>query len=332
MRNSPAALSLLTDAQLAQIRARSDGWGLALVAHAWSVMLGATAMFALWPNPWTYLLAVALIGSRQLGLLILMHDGAHGALCRTPWLNRVLAQLACAWPTLADTHVYRAYHLKHHSRTQHGDDPDIVLTGHYPITRASLRRKLLRDLSGRTGFAQRKQQFLQALGTRAQPFASRLTHYWRMLGPQTLMQLALWTTAYALGHGWLYLSLWLLPLLTWQQLVLRIRNIAEHAVVRAPEDMFGNARTTLVNGLERAFVAPYFVNYHLEHHLLMWVPCYRLPVLRRYLVENGHGARIETESGYLAVLRKVTLDRAEDSAERRRKRASGTFARGFEAL
>ena len=129
---------------------------------------------------------------------------------------------------------------------------------------------------------------------------------------------------------WLYFALWLVPLLTWQQLVLRIRNIAEHAVVRAANDPFGNARTTLVNPLTRLFIAPYFVNYHLEHHLLLWVPCYRLPQLRRFLFDNGYGERIETERGYLAVLDKVTSAR-DDAGSGPRQRASGTFARGFEA-
>ena len=331
MRNSPAATDLLTPTQLDAVRSRSNAWGVALVAHAWLTMLAAAALFVLWPNLLTYLLAVVVIGSRQLGLLILMHDGAHGSLARSAWLNRLLAQGFCAWPTFADTDVYRTYHLKHHMRTQREDDPDIILSAHFPITRASLRRKLLRDLSGRTGFAQRKAQFTQALGPATLPVAARARRYWRQLGPQTLVNLGLWALAWRLGHGWLYLALWLVPLLTWQQLVLRIRNIAEHAVVRAPDDVFGNARTTLANPLERLLVAPYWVNLHLEHHLLMWVPCYRLALLRRYLCDNGFGERIETEPGYLAVLRKVTVTRDDEAGPRRGQRASGTFSQGFEA-
>ena len=332
MRNSPAAASLLSDTQLAAVRARSDAWGLYLVIHAWTVMLSAATLFTLWPNGLSYGLAVMVIGSRQLGLLILMHDGAHGGLCRTPWLNRALAQCACAWPTLADTHVYRNYHLKHHTRTQRSDDPDIILTGHYPITRASLRRKLGRDLIGRTGIAQRRAQFRQAWGRTDLMITARVAHYWRALGPQTLVNVGLWGVAYGSGHAWLYVTLWLVPLLTWQQVVLRVRNIAEHAVVRQSDDPFGNARTTLANGLERALVAPYWVNLHLEHHLLMWVPCYRLALLRRFLCDNGYRDQIETERGYLAVLRKVTVVHGDDGARPERKRASGTFARGFEAV
>ena len=55
--------------------------------------------------------------------------------------------------------------------------------------------------------------------------------------------------------------------------------------------------------LERLFIAPYYVNYHLEHHLLMTVPHYHLPRLHRLLRERGvlEGACITR--GYPAVLR-----------------------------
>ena len=115
MRNVPSATALLSSAQIEQVRARSDVWGAWLVLHAWTVIVAAATLVVLFPNPLTYVLAIMLIGSRQLGLLILMHDAAHGARCRTPWLNRWLAQVFCAWPTLADTAVYRAYHLRHHA-------------------------------------------------------------------------------------------------------------------------------------------------------------------------------------------------------------------------
>jgi fatty acid desaturase len=295
------------------------------------MVAAAAALFVVYPHVWTYLLAVIVIGSRQLGLLILMHDAAHNALFRKPALNRWAAQCLCAWPNFADTGVYRRYHLKHHARTLQSDDPDIVLTGHYPITRASLRRKLWRDLTGQTGYAQRKAQITYALGEPDGTLRLRLAHYWDALGPQTLCNLVLLSLAAAGGRAWIYFALWLLPLLTWQQLVLRVRNIAEHAVVRAADDPFGNARTTLANLLERAFVAPYWVNYHLEHHLIMWVPCYRLPLLRRFLFDNGYGEQIETTRGYLEVLRKVTLARPDDAAPRTRNRARGTFSDGFEA-
>ena len=68
------ARDLMTDQELIEVRARSTWKSVALIAHAWTLILGVIAMVAVWPNPFTFLLAVAIIGSRQLGLSILMHD------------------------------------------------------------------------------------------------------------------------------------------------------------------------------------------------------------------------------------------------------------------
>ena len=125
-----------------------------------------------------------LIGSRQLGLAILMHDGAHGCLSRNGARNMALSQWLCAYPIFADTLAYRRYHLAHHAHTQQEDDPDLVLSAPFPITRASYRRKFWRDITGQTGYQQRKAQFLNALGDPSWPFARRLRHFGGKLGPQ----------------------------------------------------------------------------------------------------------------------------------------------------
>jgi fatty acid desaturase len=93
------------------------------------------------------------------------------------------------------------------------------------------------------------------------------------------------------------------PLLTWMMVITRIRNIAEHAVVPDSNDPMRNTRTTEASLLERVFVAPYFVNYHLEHHLLFYLPCYNLPKLHAILMRGPHAARMEVQRGYLSVLR-----------------------------
>ena len=74
------ARDLMTEQELIEVRTRSTLKSVGLIAHAWALILGSIAMVAVWPNPFTFVLAVAIIGSRQLGLAILMHDGAHGCL------------------------------------------------------------------------------------------------------------------------------------------------------------------------------------------------------------------------------------------------------------
>ena len=54
------------------------------------------------------------------------------------------------------------YHLQHHKFAQQAEDPDLGLSAPFPITRASLRRKIVRDLTGQTWFKQRFGDCLQA--------------------------------------------------------------------------------------------------------------------------------------------------------------------------
>ena len=120
--------------------------------------------------------------------------------------------------------------------------------------------------------------------------------------------------------------LWLLPLATWYQLVSRIRNIAEHAVVPDNDDPLRNTRTTRAGLLERLFVAPYYVNYHLEHHLFFYVPCYNLPKLHRILAAGPHADRMEIAPNYAAVLRKATTRPDSEDRPGERKHGARRFA------
>ena len=168
------ARDFLNEDQLIAVRQRVTWKGVALIAHAWALILGSIALVAWWPNPLTFLLAVGIIGSRQLGLAILMHDGAHGCLSADEKVNLTLSQWFCAYPIFAETRAYRRYHLQHHARTQQEDDPDLVLSAPFPITGMSYRRKFVRDITGQTGYQQRKAQFLNALGPKEWPSRSAL--------------------------------------------------------------------------------------------------------------------------------------------------------------
>src|ERR1044072_9335804 len=325
------ARDLLTASELAALRARVEWKGIALIAHAWGVILGAIVLVALFPNPLTYLVAVGLIGSRPLGLAILMHDGAHRCPSSSAGRHMALIKWFCDYPVSAEPAAYHRYHLAHHARTQQEDDPDLVPSAPFPITRASYRRKFWRDITGQTGYEQRKAQILNALGDPAWPWKRRLGLFAEKLGPQLAVNAILFAGLALAGVWRAYRLLWLVPLLTWMMLIPRIRNIAERAVVPDSNDPLRNTRTTKANLIERALVAPYFVNYHLEHHLLYYVPCYNLPKLHAILMRGPHAARMETQPNYLSVLRLATAkpdqdDRRGEIVDGARRRRSGARA------
>src|SRR3954469_20187166 len=198
------ARELVAPDELAALRQRVEWKGLALIAHAWAVIFGSIALVAIFPNPLTYLVAVVLIGSRQLGLAILMHDGAHGCFSRSEARNLALSQWLCAYPIFAEMRAYLRYHLAHHAHTQQEDDPDLVLSAPFPVTKASYRRKFWRDITGRTGYQQRKAQILNALGDPSWPAAQRLRHVREKLGPQIAANAVLFAGLSLAGVWWAY--------------------------------------------------------------------------------------------------------------------------------
>lgn len=291
---------------------RSSWRGIALVAHAWALVIVAAALVAIWPNPLTIALAVLVVGARQLGLGILMHDAAHGALHPAPKVNDFVGDWLCGAPVGANLATYRKYHLKHHKFTEQPEDPDLVLSKPFPTTRSSLWRKVVRDLTGQTAF---KLRFAQYLSQRrpAPKGADAAAHDAPLPEAKTaflndtrtrflVINLAALVALTLAGLWWVYFVAWLLPLMTWYQLITRIRNIGEHAVVGQHDDPFHHARTTLCNPLERLLIAPYWVHYHAEHHLFMHLPCWSLPEAHRILMERGYGPRMEIRRGYREVL------------------------------
>ena len=286
-----------------QLTARSSWKGVALVLHCWAVIGAAIVVGVIWPL--SIPLMVLLVGNRQLGLFILMHDAAHGLLHANRRINDRLARWFCG----SELTIYRPYHLQHHRFVQQSEDPDLVLSAPFPVTPGSLRRKIIRDLTGQTFLKQRFGGLLDKLkarqpGESAWPLISGEAVQQRVFLISNALGLALFSAA---GLGWAWLLMWLLPMATWLPLVSRLRNIAEHAlIVENSTDPLRHARTTHANWLERALIAPYWVNYHCEHHMFTHIPCWHLAKAHRLLASRGVTQRMEVQPGYRAVLRLAT--------------------------
>ena len=308
---SDAPQPRLSAEQDAYLRERSDLMGAWLVLHAWGVIALAMALFVRWPNPLTFVIAIVIIGGRQLGLAILMHDAAHRALFMHTRLNDSVGAFLCGWPVGASLALYRPYHLSHHRHTQQAQDPDLVLSAPFPITTSSFWRKMRRDILGITGVQRRLEFFRHEMGDDPSRW-QRCKNLFHAEKYFLLTNLALLGILSAAGVWWAYFVLWLLPLLTWYQVISRIRNIAEHAVVGDNDDRLRNTRTTLTNWGMRMVLAPYWVNYHLEHHLFVFTPCWKLPAAHRMLIAQGFGPRMELTQGYRQVLRKAISNPHDD--------------------
>ena len=296
-----------TPDEWAPLAARSSWKGVALIAHCWA-MIGLCwagvigAVHYLGPIGFLGLIvAVPAIGGRQLGLGILQHDAAHGALHPDAKFGDWVSDVFC----YSGVERYRKYHLQHHKYAQQAEDPDLGLSAPFPITRASLRRKIVRDLTGQTWFKQRFGDLGKKLKAR-KAGEPALPIVWAEIVKQRrwlLVNAAVILVTALAGYWWAWFALWLLPKATWHMMITRFRNIAEHALVAKNEpDPLRHARSTHANWLERVLIAPYWVNYHCEHHMFMHVPCWNLPRVQRLLAAKGVLPDMLTAPGYLTVL------------------------------
>ncbi|MTI14753.1 fatty acid desaturase family protein [Sansalvadorimonas verongulae] len=313
---------LLGDDVIKQLQIRSNLMGWRAVLSCWVVIFGAMTAIAvvqnqpLWISIPVIVCALAIIGGRQLGLAILVHEASHRSLFKSARLNDSATQWLCGYPILLHLGKYRKHHAQHHTKTGSQEDIDYSLIRHLPTTRRSLARKFTRDLLGITGLKNTYGLLLMHAGVLrwtvsadverlpvegrrgidiARQFASEV---W----PTVLCNLALFLLATAVGHPELYLA-WIVAYLIPYPLFMRIRSMAEHAMTEQVPDMLRNTRSTRAGWVARALVAPYHVNYHIEHHALVSVPYWHLPKLHRLLQDKK---LVPEPPGYWDVLKRVS--------------------------
>lgn len=290
----------LSREDIATFTAKSDWQAGRLVLGNWLCIAIILATVAAWPNPLTIVVAIVLLAGRQLGLSVLMHDCGHRTLFHTPALNDHVGQWLCALPVLNDQPSYARGHLQHHRRAGTPEDPDLPNYGAYPVSGESFRRKVLRDLTGQTGF-----KLLASIVRGAAGIMSRENPEDSFIFiKQLLVQLALFLILFAFGVGWTY-CLWAIAYLTFFMLIVRIRQVAEHAAVpnQFDTDVRKNTRTVEAPWWQRLVFAPFGVNFHMEHHFMASVPCYKLSALREHLRRQRALDEVPVFRGYGQLLR-----------------------------
>jgi fatty acid desaturase len=239
---------------------------------------------------------------------VLVHEGTHYLLFRNRRLNAVVSELLLAWPLFITTRAYRGSHFAHHRHVNTEKDPDLMRKQNseweFPKTWRALAILLLKDAVGLNTY----QQLLEAAdlsdpkeqqSRRFEPYGwARVLYYAVVLAGVTYFRV--WP---------LFLLFWIVPLLTWLKMILRIRSIAEHFGIEN-DHVYTRSRTTLPSRFERLFVAPRNINFHLDHHLYPSVPFFRLPRLHMLLMADpAFEGKAHVTSTYWGVLRECVSNR-----------------------
>lgn len=307
----------LSENEIKDLNQKSDWLGLFELTKVWTWIIIAMILVALFPNPITVILSLFILGGKQLGCAIIMHDCGHRSLFKNKNLNRFLGNWLGAYPIWQNVEQYRPYHLLHHRSSGSAEDPDLKLALNYPVSIASFLRKLSRDLTGVSGIKGLYGVLLMHLGyikynlagniekmPSGKSLAQRIIEHWENIRGPLFFHLFTGSLLIISGFWYLYL-LWWLAYLTTYQFSLRIRSMSEHSMTPDLSDAHLNVRTTKANLLEKILFAPLNVNYHAEHHLLMNVPAYKLPQLHQLLKKRGYFQRGIYAKGYWSLIKQA---------------------------
>jgi len=284
---------------------RSPWPATAAVVHDVAVIAAAiAAALYFWPNPLVILISVVAIGTRQHALFVIAHDAAHYLLYERRGVNDLVGR-ACATVQGLSMCTYRVIHRLHHNNLYGELDPDTALHGGYPRGKGYLAKKLLKDLSGLTAW-KTYAYFLggaPALNTATNVALRPLddtSEKLRLEAKRDRNVVIVFHLALLAGFAWTgylvqYLVLWVLPLVTVVQAILRLRAIAEHGATTDFSSPLTAARTNTGPAWLEWLIFPHHVNYHIEHHLYASVPHYNLPALHREMAARGvlEGAEVQ---------------------------------------
>jgi fatty acid desaturase len=248
------------------------------VLMAWVQSFGVVALAAYIDRWWAYGLAFLLMGRAFALLSILGHEAAHRLLFSNRRINDFVGRWLLAYPAFTPFDVYRRVHMAHHKDEMGPDEPDMGLYAGYPISRASMRRKLTRDALGVSGWKNLRPLLVATYRRSSRPVAIRI------LAVQIVLWAGMWA---ATGRWWLYPLLWLAPWMTVWRVLNRLRAIAEHAGMQRSADRRETTHVVRQRPLARFWIVPYNTGFHLAHHVDSGIPWRRLPVLQRELVAAG---------------------------------------------
>jgi fatty acid desaturase len=304
----PAVLSdgrdLSRDARaeiLARSGARPGRFALEL-AWAWTVVALAIG-FAVWADHWAAsLLAIFLVGTRQVVLALLLHEQVHRLGWRGRW-GDTWVNLLCTYPLLATTvEDYSEVHLRHHKHFMSARDPDFLRKAGpdwaVPLAPRRALRMLVRDLTGLNTLAlirgKTAPQGIEFKRPRPTP---------RWVRPVYLLSVAAAVTA--LGIWPEFLLYWVLPILTVTQLGVRWIAVLEHEYNHEGASVAEVTPLVRMKPWQRWLLPDLNFALHVYHHQHPGVSFSQLPAVHAVYLREGRVDESAVFDGAGAYLRFV---------------------------
>jgi fatty acid desaturase len=204
------------------------------------------------------------------------HECGHGTAFKTPWMNRFVYQIAC-FMMIRNPVIWRWSHTRHHADTIIvGRDPEIAIMRPAELAKIGLNVFGILDVYfglkdmvriAIVGLDKVEKSFVPIADEKRAIFAARI-----------------WITIYLLTISAALSMMSFLPLMlvglprfygAWHHVLTGLlqhgglaENVTDHRM---------NTRTVLMNPISRFIY--WNMNYHIEHHMFLMVPCHALPAL-----------------------------------------------------
>jgi len=257
-----------------------------------------------------YPLIAIIIAGRQGSFLQIVHEGAHSLIHSNKKFNDFIGNFVGGFIGIS-MNAYRFTHGNHHMHTNtKEDDPDDL--SKYSTTNIKNKEVwflFLKDLFGISFLIRARNLVIKNDKSTVIKRNNFLTYIFCQILILLFFSISIVD----------YVLLWIIPLLTVNMVLMRIRGIAEHGLpnqlqLSIKKGINGSLLTRSLNSdasnsnitvkiLELISFGSLSVNYHLEHHLIPNIPHYNLKKLHKLLkLYEIPGHRINYQSGYLSSL------------------------------
>jgi len=283
----------------------------------WGVIFLALGIVAVRPNVFTFILALVVIGSRQLALGLAAHEAMHGVLFTNRAINDWVGKWICARPIWVNFDLYRIEHFEHHRHLGTDGDPDLGIKSRFPMRRSKWAIALLMYASGIMIWKLFRRRLRMDLGyttysvtTNSRPIPPETyrggERFWlglKNMTPPVLSLVVLTSLLWALGFPEGVL-IYLLAFYTTFPIFFNILMVSQHTETPADGPVIGNVRTIGLNPVVNWLFFPMNSNLHVEHHALMTIPSYKLGQLNRELRKRNLFNPEQLNSGLLATMKR----------------------------
>ncbi len=277
----------------ADLRGIANARNVVSIATMWAAAIALTAV-AIRLGPVGYAVAFVLMVPVLVRFAILMHEAAHRLLFSDRRANDWVGKWLIAYPAFVPIGAYRNAHFAHHKEEFGPNEPDIAFYSGYPDKWSALRRRLIRDAVGISGWKNLRPLLRSAIKGSGRSISL----------PIVAVQLAMWALSWALTGRWfIYPLLWLAPWLTGWRVVNRLRALGEHGGLGASKDRRLATHNVRQSWLARFWMVPYNTGWHLAHHVDMGIPWRNLPRFHAELERAGYIVDTMTYPSYVAVWR-----------------------------